>query len=195
MKLMITALMMSSTLAFGATVGKPAPDFSLPSSAGKSVKLSEHKGKIVVLEWLNHGCPFVRKHYDSKNMQDLQKKYTGKGVVWLSVISSAPGKQGHSTAVSAEAEKKKNNSAATAILIDEKGEVGKLYGAKTTPHMYVIDSKGSLVYMGAIDDNSSADPADVKTAKNYVTAALESTLAGKKVETTQTESYGCSVKY
>jgi len=195
MKLTIAAFMLCPTLALGASVGRPAPDFSLPSSGGKTVKLTDYKGKTVVLEWLNHGCPFVRKHYDSKNMQELQKKYTAKGVAWLSVISSAPGKQGHSSASVAEAEKKTNNSAATAILLDEKGEVGKLYGAKTTPHMYVIDAKGSLVYMGAIDDNSSADPADVKTAKNFVSAALDASLAGNKVQTSQTEAYGCSVKY
>ena len=195
MKLVIAAMILNATLAFGGTVGKPAPDFSLPSSEGKKVKLSDYKGKTVVLEWLNHGCPFVRKHYDSKNMQQLQKKYSGKGVVWLSIISSAPGKQGHSSAAQAEADKKKNGASPSAIILDEKGEVGKLYGAKTTPHMYVVDAKGTLAYMGAIDDNSSADPEDVKTAKNYVSAALDSTMAGKKVETAQTESYGCSVKY
>jgi peroxiredoxin len=181
--------------AFALETGKAAPDFSAKASSGKTVKLSDYKGKTVVLEWLNYGCPFVGKHYQSKNMQGLQKKYTDEGVVWLSVISSAPGKQGHSDAKQAEADRASHGSAATAILLDEKGEVGRLYGAMATPHMYVIDTSGKLVYQGAIDDKPSTDLADVKTATNYVSAALEATKAGKPVAVTQTKAYGCSVKY
>lgn len=180
---------------FAAETGKPAPDFSLNSASGKTVKLSDYKGKTVVLEWLNHGCPFVRKHYDSGNMQSLQKTYTAKGVVWLSVISSAEGKQGHVDAKGATADKASNKSNATDILLDPKGVAGNLYEAKTTPHMYVVDAKGVLVYQGAIDDKATADQADIKGAKNFVAAALDSTLAGKTVATAQTKSYGCGVKY
>lgn len=175
--------------------GKLAPDFTLPSSGGKKVSLSDFKGKTVVLEWLNHGCPFVRKHYDSGNIPNLQKEFTGKGIVWLSVISSAPGKQGHSTPEQAEKEKKKYGSSATAILLDEKGEVGRMYGAKTTPHMYVIDPKGVLVYQGAIDDKPTTDEEDLKTATNYVRDALASVAQGKQVKVAQTKAYGCGVKY
>lgn len=181
--------------AFALETGKAAPDFTAKASNGKTVKLSDYKGKTVVLEWLNYGCPFVKKHYESKNMQNLQKKYTGDGVVWLSVISSAPGKQGHADAKQAEADKTTHGSNATAILLDEKGEVGKAYGALTTPHMYVIDKSGKLVYQGAIDDKASTELADVKTATNYVSAALDATKAGKPVAVSQTKAYGCGVKY
>jgi peroxiredoxin len=181
--------------AFALETGKAAPDFTAKASNGKTVKLSDYKGKTVVLEWLNYGCPFVKKHYESKNMQNLQKKYTGDGVVWLSVISSAPGKQGHADAKQAEADRAAHGSNATAILLDEKGEVGKAYGAATTPHMYVIDKSGKLVYQGAIDDKASTDLADVKTATNYVSAALDATKAGKPVAVSQTKAYGCGVKY
>lgn len=181
--------------AFALETGKAAPDFAVKASNGKTVKLSEYKGKTVVLEWLNYGCPFVKKHYESKNMQGLQKKYTGDGVVWLSVISSAPGKQGHGDAKQAEADKAAHGSHATAILLDEKGEMGKAYGALTTPHMYVIDKAGKLVYQGAIDDKASTELADVKSATNYVSAALDATKAGKPVAVSQTKAYGCGVKY
>ncbi len=181
--------------AFAVQTGSPAPDFSVMDSSGKTVKLSDYKGKTVVLEWLNHGCPFVKKHYESHNMQDLQKKYTGKGVVWLSVISSAPGKQGHGDGAKVEEERKKLHANPTAILLDEKGVMGKAYGAETTPHMFVISKDGKLVYQGAIDDKPSTEKEDVKVAKNYVSAALDSTLAGKPVAVAQTKAYGCSVKY
>jgi len=148
--------------------GSPAPDFKAISSDNKEVKLSDYKGKVVVLEWLNHGCPFVKKHYEGKNMQALQAEMTKKGVVWLSVISSAKGEQGHVTAEQAEVEKKTHGSKATKILLDEKGEIGRLFGAQTTPHMYVIDPKGNLAYQGAIDDKPSADSASLKAAKSYV---------------------------
>ncbi len=176
-------------------VGTQAPAFSLPGASGQVVNLAALKGRTVVLEWLNHGCPFVRKHYDSGNMQALQRKYTDKGVVWLSVVSSAPGKQGHVDVNGAKTEKAQNKSAASDILLDPTGKVGQIYGAKTTPHMYVIDKDGVLVYQGAIDSRPSTDQADVKGAVNFVAAALDATLAGRKPAQAETKAYGCGVKY
>ena len=178
-----------------AKVGEAAPTFSLNATTGKAVSLADQRGKIVVLEWTNHECPYVRKHYESGNMQALQKEETGKGVVWLSVLSSAEGKQGYSTPEQANATRKKWNVVSTATLLDPKGEAGKLYEAKTTPHLFVINPEGKVVYMGAIDDKSTSDPADIKTAKNYVKAALDEAMAGKPVTTVSTTPYGCSVKY
>lgn len=175
--------------------GQPAPDFTLTDSNGKQHKLSDFKGKVVVLEWLNHGCPFVKKHYDSGNMQKLQADYTGKGVVWLSIVSSAPGKQGHMSPADTNKTKDEKKSAATAILIDEDGKVGKLYGAKVTPELFVVGKDGALVYAGAIDDRKSTEPADVAGAKNFVKQALDEVLAGKNVSQPTTAAYGCSVKY
>ena len=189
------AILLALATAAHAQVGKPAPDFTLKSSEGKEVSLSAFKGKVVVLEWTNKGCPFVKKHYGSGNMQKLQKDAVAKGVVWLSICSSAPGKQGHLSAAEAVQDCAKNGSAATAYLLDEDGKVGQLYGAKRTPEMYVINKEGVLVYHGAIDDKKSPDPADIASAKNYVTAALDEVLAGKPVSTPTTEAYGCSVKY
>lgn len=188
-------LMMFSLSAFALESGAPAPDFKLEGVSGKSVTLSSFKGKVVVVEWLNHGCPFVRKHYDSQNMQTLQRKYTKEGVVWLSVISSAEGKQGHVTAGEGLADKTKNQSVATDVLLDPKGTVGQLYGAKTTPHMFVIAKDGTLAYQGAIDDKADADKESVKGARNYVAEAVDALMAGKKVAVASTKSYGCSVKY
>lgn len=176
-------------------VGKPAPDFTAKDSNGKEHKLSDYKGKFVVLEWLNHGCPFVVKHYSSGNMQNLQKEYTDKGVVWLSIVSSAPGAQGHMSPEETNKKKEEVNSSATAIIIDEEGTVGRLYDAKTTPEMFIINPDGVLIYAGAIDDKKSTDPADIATSKNYVKAALDEAMAGKEVSTPKTKSYGCSVKY
>jgi len=176
-------------------IGKPAPAFSVKDWDGKTRTLSEFKGKTVVLEWFNFLCPFVKKHYEPGNMQGLQKKYTGKGVVWLAVCSSADGKPGSATLEGHKNNFKERNAAPTAVLIDLEGTMGRAYGAKTTPHMFVIDKKGVLVYAGAIDDNSSADKEAVKTAKNYVAAALDETLAGKPVSNSATRAYGCSVKY
>lgn len=189
--------------AMAVETGKPAPDFSLPSSDGKTYKLSELKGKVVVLEWLNHGCPFVKKHYheDHKNMQGLQKKYTGKDIVWLSIISSAEGKQGFSTPSQANKDRKEKGANSTAILLDPTGKVGKMYDAKTTPHMFVIDPKGTLVYQGAIDDTPTASPSDIPTAKNYVAMALDWAISPASAGTNasfspgSTKPYGCSVKY
>jgi peroxiredoxin len=200
MKWMPTALTLS--LALGATgpvahakVGEPAPAFTLSDTQGKPHSLSEFQGKVVVLEWLNHDCPFVKKHYDSGNMSKLQTEYTGKGVVWLSINSSAPGKQGNYPPGEANDLTKKKGAAASFVLLDPDGTVGRAYGAKTTPHMYVIDAKGVLQYAGAIDSVASTDQDDIPKATNYVAAAVDSVLAGKPVETATTQPYGCSVKY
>jgi peroxiredoxin len=191
MKLMTALLaLLVSLSSFALETGKPAPDFTLGE-----VKLSNFKGKVVVLEWLNHGCPFVRKHYESGNMQSLQEKYTKKNVVWISIISSAEGKQGFVDAAGAAADKAKNKSLASEILLDPTGKVGMLYEAKTTPHLFVIDKAGTLVYQGAIDDKPDTDKESVKGAKNYVAEALDLVLDGKKVTHATTKSYGCSVKY
>lgn len=175
--------------------GKPAPEFSLKSASGAQVKLSDYKGKIVVLEWLNHGCPFVRKHYDSGNMQSLQEKYTGEGVVWLSVISSAAGKQGYSTPEKALKDKNENKSKASAILLDTDGAVGRLYGAKVTPHMFIVNMKGELAYQGAIDSIPSTEVEDVKEAQPFVAQALNSLRKGELVKVKESKAYGCTVKY
>ncbi len=175
--------------------GKPAPDFTLPGSDGQNHALAAYKGKYVVLEWTNHDCPFVKKHYSGGAMQATQKKYTGKGVVWLQIISSAPGKQGYLSAAQATEVNKAQGTAATATLLDPDGKVGKLYGAQTTPHMYVIAPDGKLIYQGAIDDKQSTNPADIATSKNYVATALDEAMAGKAVSQPVTKSYGCSVKY
>ena len=195
MKNVLAAVLLSLAAAAHAApeLGKPAPDFTLADQSGKAVKLSDAKGKLVVLEWFNEGCPFVQKHYGSRNMQGLQKRYGSKGVVWYTIVSSREGKQGHLTP--AEATDRLKAMSSKAILLDEKGAVGRLYGAKTTPHMFVVDKNGVLVYMGAIDDNPSADPDDIKTSKNFVAAALDESLAGKPVSTPSTRPYGCSVKY
>lgn len=195
MKALIGLLITFSFSAFALTSGTPAPDFSLKSATGKDIKLSDFKGKIVVLEWMNHGCPFVRKHYDSGNMQSLQKKYTGQNVLWFSIISSAEGKQGYVNAEGAMKDWKENKSSATDVLLDPTGKVGALYEAKTTPHMFVIDKTGSLVYQGAIDSIADTDKASVASAKNFVAQALDEVITGKKVSQPATKSYGCSVKY
>ncbi|RMH69040.1 MAG: thioredoxin family protein [Gemmatimonadetes bacterium] len=176
-------------------IDAPAPDFTLTDATGKTYSLSDFKGKYVVLEWVNFGCPFVRKHYDTNNMQQLQKTYTEKGVVWLAICSSAKGKQGYYSGDELTKQLKKEKFAGTAYLIDEDGTVGKLYSAKTTPHMYVIDPDGNLIYMGAIDSMPSAKKEDVKSATNYVAAALDAAMEGMPVETKATKAYGCSVKY
>ena len=178
-----------------ATVGQPAPAFSGVDAAGKPVTLADFKGKYVVLEWTNPECPFVKKHYDSGNMQKLQKELTGQGAAWITVISSAPGKQGHVTAAEEQAYLNKENAAPTNVIFDEDGKIGQAYGAKTTPHMFVIDDKGTLVYAGGIDSKATANPADIASATNYVNQALGEALAGKPVSQPVTKPYGCSVKY
>ena len=181
--------------AAAATVGAPAPDFQLKDATGKLVKLADFKGKHVVLEWTNPGCPFVVKHYGSQNMQGLQKEFTAKNVVWLSVSSTAKGHYDYLEPGALTAKYKDWGSAQTAMLMDDAGTVGTAYGARTTPHMYVVDPAGKLVYAGGIDDKRSANPADVKDAKNFVRAALGESMAGKPVSTPTAAPYGCSVKY
>lgn len=197
MNLMITIVaVMVSLPSFALEMGAGAPEFKLSGTIeNKNVSLSDFKGKYVVLEWLNHGCPFVRKHYDSGNMPALQKKYTAMNVIWLSIISSAPGKQGHVDAREALKDKTKYKSAATDILLDITGQVGKTYEAKTTPHMAIIDKSGKLVYQGAIDNTPEMEIESIKDAKNYVALALDSLLAGKKILVPKSTAYGCSVKY
>jgi peroxiredoxin len=178
-----------------AKVGDPAPAFSLVDTNGRQHALGDFKGKIVVLEWFNHDCPFVKKHYDSGNMPGLQSRYTGKDVVWLSINSSAPGKQGNYPPEKANELSSEKKSAATYVLLDPEGTVGRLYGAKTTPHMYVIDGAGVLRYEGAIDSVSSTDKDDIAGATNYVAAAVDALKAGKPVDPSVTQAYGCAVKY
>lgn len=192
--LLLTAGIASTAPA--ATVGEAAPAFTATAADGATVKLDDYKGKIVVLEWFNRECPFVRKHYDSKNMQTLQKELTAQGdVVWLTVSSSAEGKQGHETAASALETLAKEGAAPTHLLLDADGVIGKLYDAKTTPHMFVIAKDGTLAYAGAIDDKASTYASDVAGAKNYVRAAVASLEKGEPVEQASTKSYGCGVKY
>ncbi len=176
-------------------VGAAAPDFTLKDSNGVEHSLSDFKGKYVVLEWVNYGCPFVKKFYKVGAMQSIQKKYTGKDVVWLSICSSAPGKQGYMTPDEANEANATNGHAGTAYLIDEDGTVGKMYGARTTPHMYIVNPDGSLGYQGAIDSVKSSKSADIETATNYVTEYLDLVMNGKAATTTTTRSYGCGVKY
>jgi peroxiredoxin len=178
-----------------ATVGQPAPDFTLQGGDGKPHSLADYAGKYVVLEWTNPNCPFVHKFYDSGTMQNLQKTETAKGVVWLRINSSAPGHDGYQTPADVTSYVKQNNVNATATLLDPDGKVGHLYGARTTPHMFVIDPKGGLIYAGGIDSKPSTDPDDIASATNYVTTALDEAMAGKPVTTPTARPYGCSVKY
>ncbi|MDP3920250.1 MAG: thioredoxin family protein [Candidatus Omnitrophota bacterium] len=179
----------------GVVTGETAPDFSLVDINGVRHSLSDSRGKFVVLEWVNHDCPFVRKHYDSGNMQQLQQTYTGKGVVWLSIGSSAPGGQGHFPPEKWVELTSEKRAAPTAVLLDADGKTGKRYGAQTTPHMYIINPEGTLIYQGAIDSIASADKADIAEATNYVQTSLDLAMAGRPVPVGATKSYGCSVKY
>lgn len=178
-----------------AAVGQPAPAFELRDTQGKAVRLSDFKGRHVVLEWTNPGCPFVVKHYGSQNMQALQKEAAAKDVVWLSVSSTAPGHADYLAPAALTSQYRGWGAAPAALLMDDAGQVGRAYGARTTPHLYVIDAQGVLVYAGGIDDKRSTNPADVKTAKNFVRAALAESLAGKPVSTPSAAPYGCSIKY
>jgi peroxiredoxin len=190
------AVVVSGRLAAAqAVVGQQAPAFTLVDSNGQTRSLGDFKGKTVVLEWWNYECPFVGKHYGSGNMQKLQKQWTDKGVVWLTVNSSAAGKQGHVDGAQANQLMKEKGGAPTAVLLDPDGTMGRAYGAKTTPHMFVIDAKGRVVYAGGIDDKPSTDVADIATATNYVEAALEEVTAGRPVAVATSRPYGCSVKY
>lgn len=188
-------MVFSEVSAKSAKVDQPAPGFSLMDSNGKKHSLSDFKGKWVVLEWVNFGCPFVRKHYDSNNMQNLQKAYTDRGIVWLSICSSASGKQGHYEGEELTSQIKEEGSHATAYLIDEEGTVGKMYEAKTTPHMFIVNPEGVLVYAGGIDNIASSDKDDIKNATNYVKETLDAGLAGKEIAVKGSKPYGCSVKY
>lgn len=195
-RLALAGLLLAAATAHAApVVGQPAPDFTVPDTAGTPVKLSDFRGKVVVLEWTNPGCPFVAKHYDSGNMQGLQKTWGAKDIVWLSISSTNPRSADYQKPDQLAALWKKQGASPRALLMDDDGKVGRLYSARTTPHMYVIDPKGTLVYAGGIDDRRTTSVADVKTAKNYVTAALTEVTAGKPVSTPTATPYGCSVKY
>ena len=176
-------------------VGTAAPDFSLTDSKGKTQSVSQYKGKYVVLEWFNPDCPFVKKHYGSGNMQKLQEEFTGKGVVWLSIDSSAPGMEGNLSPDQANAKMAEWKTKQTALLLDPEGKAGRTYGAKNTPQMFVINPEGKIVYEGAIDSKPSSNAADIANSTNYVKVALDESLAGKTVTTPSSRPYGCSVKY
>lgn len=191
--LVVTLFLISS--AFAVAVGEPAPEFQATDSHGQVHKLSENRGKFVVLEWHNNGCPYTAKHYESRNMQRLQKEWISKGVVWFTVISSAPGKQGYVTAQQENEYLKAMNASPTAALLDPQGDVGRLYSAKTTPHMFVVNPAGVLIYDGAIDSRPTTDQADIVSAQNYVSQALGEATAGKPVSVPTSRPYGCSVKY
>jgi peroxiredoxin len=191
----VMAVLAVTMVAYAVRVGNAAPDFTGTDSNGKTQKLSEYRGKYVVLEWTNNGCPFTQKHYESGNMQALQKEWTAKGVVWLTVLSSASGEQGYMTASQENAYIGKEHAAPTAAILDSTGVIGHAYEAKTTPHMFVIDPSGKLIYAGAIDDHATIDSSDIKSSKNYVSDALSESMAGKPVATAYTRPYGCSVKY
>lgn len=179
----------------GPRIGAPAPDFSGTDSNGRTVKLHDLRGEVVVLEWSNHECPFVGKHYRSGNMQALQKDATGHGVAWLTILSSAPGTQGSVTAAQANELTVSRGASPTAVILDPAGAIGRAYGARTTPHMFVIDKTGTLVYMGGIDDRATTDVAEIAGARNYVRLALAALADGTPVQEPITRPYGCSVKY
>ena len=176
-------------------VGKVAPDFTAVDSNGKTHKLSDLKGKIVVLEWTNHDCPYVRKHYDTGNMQKTQKHVADDGALWLTILSSAPGEQGHVTSAKANELTQSRKATPTAVLHDAEGRIGRAYAATVTPHMYVIDKDGTLKYMGAIDDKPTTRRDDVPIATNYAWAAFDAVKAGKEVNPASTRAYGCTIKY
>lgn len=192
----LASLLFAATAASAAVkVGEPAPDFTLAGADGKTHSLGSFQGKYVVLEWTNHECPFVKKHYGSGNMQSQQKELTGKGAVWLSIVSSARGKQGYVDAAQAAELTKRRGAAPTAVLLDPSGEVGRKYDARTTPHMFVVAPDGTLIYQGGIDSIASTDADDIAQATPYVKVALAEAMAGKPVTNASTRPYGCSVKY
>lgn len=192
----VLAVLLAPSLAVAqARVDAPAPAFTATDSHGQTHTLAEYRGKYVVLEWHNQGCPYTRKHYVSGNMQGLQKEWTAKGVAWFTVISSAPGQQGYVTDPEENAYLAKMHADPTAVLMDPSGKLGRLYGARTTPEMYVIDPEGKLIYEGAIDNRPTPDVSDIKGADNYVSDALTAAMDGKPVNPDYTRPYGCSVKY
>lgn len=193
---MIALVLATSAPALAAPeVGKPAPVIETTDVHGENFNLADHKGSIVVLEWSNHECPFVKKHYESGNMQKLQETATADGVKWVTILSSAPGRQGHVSDAKALEIAAEKGAHPTTILRDESGTIGRLYGAATTPHMFVIDKEGTLVYAGAIDSNSSPRQETIEGATNYVTQALKSLKEGTPIETATSQAYGCPVKY
>jgi peroxiredoxin len=193
--LVFAAVTLAGGVVTAAVPGSPAPDFSVNDASGRTVRLADFRGRHVVLEWTNPDCPFVRKHYDSRNMQALQKEFGAKDVVWLSINSTRRGHDEFKSGDEMTRWMREQGGAPAAMLIDETSTAGRAYAARTTPHMFVIDPAGRLVYAGAIDDKRSANPADTKTARNYVRAALTESLAGKPVTEAATTPYGCSVKY
>src|SRR5437868_2461873 len=198
-KLILTAITTFAAAALYAAdvppVGSAAPEFSAPDANGKTQSLSQYKGKYVVLEWFNPECPFVKKHYGSDNMQKLQKEYTDKGVVWLTIDSNAPGTEGNLTPEQAQKVATSWKTQQTALLLDPDGKVGRAYGSKNTPNMVIIKPEGKIAYEGAIDSKATPNPADIPSSTNYIKAALDQSLAGKSISTPQTKPYGCSVKY
>jgi peroxiredoxin len=194
-KLILIATLFISATAFAAKVNAPAPDFTATDWKGKTVSLADYKGKYVVLEWHNKDCPFVKKYYGSGSMQKLQKEWTGKNVVWLTVISSEKGNQGFENAAGANAEMTASHASPSDVILDTDGKVGHAFGAQTTPHMFVVDKTGKLIYNGAIDDKPTADAADIATSTNYVELALNESMAGKTLSHPTSKPYGCSVKY
>ena len=195
LKFLAPLLFSTSAVTAAPQLGAPAPDFSLPGSDGKTHALSDYKGKYVVLEWSNNECPFVRKHYGSGNMQAQQKELTAKGAVWLTIVSSAPGKQGYVDAAKANELTKERGAAPTVVLLDPTGAVGHQYDAKTTPHLFLIGPDGKLLYMGGIDSIASPDPDDIAKATQYVKVAFGEATSGKPVSNPATRPYGCAVKY
>ena len=195
-KLLLTTLMAFSVgTTFAASVGQPAPAFSAVDTSGKTVSLADFKGKTVVLEWVNPGCPFVQKHYSSANMQGTQKEAAAKGVVWLAVNSTSTDAGDYKTPAAMAQWMQAQRASATATLMDSDGKVGRAFGARTTPHMFVVDPAGKLIYAGGIDSKASANPADIAGATNYIKAGLTETLAGKPISAATTQPYGCSIKY
>jgi len=192
---LMAALAASAGVVMALPPGSMAPEFKGADSNGMTHSLSEYRGKYVVLEWANQGCPYEQKHYKSGNMESLQKEWTGKGVVWLSILSSSPGQQGYVTPAEENDYLKAMKASPTAALLDPTGAIGHLYDARTTPHMFVIDPAGKIVYQGAIDDKPTPDPSSLKSADNYLNDALNAAMAGKPVTVAVTKPYGCSVKY
>ncbi|MCW1913592.1 redoxin domain-containing protein [Luteolibacter sp. GHJ8] len=191
----VIGAMICSATAWAAEPGDAAPAFTVKNVKGEEVTLAKQKGKVVVLEWVNYECPFVKKHYGSGNLPKLQEKYTGKDVVWITVASGAEGEQGYLPAGELAARSEKEGNKASEIVLDTDGKVGKAYGAKTTPQLIVIDKEGKVAYNGAIDSKATTEAADIASADSYISAALDSVLAGKTVDKAKTQPYGCGVKY
>jgi hypothetical protein len=191
----VSVALLSAAAQAAPAVGQPAPDFTLKDASGKTVKLSDYKGKHVVLEWTNPGCPYVQKHYNSGNMPATQKEAADKGVVWLAINSTEKGRGDYLEPGKLVAWMKERKSAPTATLMDEEGTAGKAYGARTTPHMYIVNPQGQLVYAGGIDSIPSSDPADIKKAVNYVRQGIGEAVAGKPISAATPRPYGCSIKY